>query len=47
MYRRTDEGWGLFRMYGPGDTVELTSIDVRIPVATLYRRTDVPESAPE
>jgi Uma2 family endonuclease len=47
VYRRTDEGWGLFRMYGPGDTVELMSVGVRIAVATLYRRTDVPETPPE
>ena len=47
VYRRTAEGWGLFRFYGPGDEVELTSIGVRFPVAAIYRRTDVPESAPE
>ena len=47
VYRRTAEGWGLFRFYGPGDEVELTSIGVRIPVAALYRRTDVPETSPE
>ncbi len=42
--RRLDDGWGLFRAYGPGDEVELVSIGVRFPVAALYRRTDVPES---
>ena len=47
VYRRTAEGWGLFRFYGPEDEVELTSIGVRFPVAAIYRRTDVPESAPE
>ena len=47
VYRRTDVGWGLFSVYGPGDLVELTSIDVRFPVATLYQRTDVPEAPPE
>jgi Uma2 family endonuclease len=46
VYRRTAEGWGLFRFYGPGDEVELTSLDVRFPVAALYRRTDVPETSP-
>jgi Uma2 family endonuclease len=47
VYRRTAEGWGLFRFYGPEDEIELTSIDVRLPVAALYRRTDVPLTAPE
>ena len=43
VYRRTDEWWGLFRMYGPSDALELTTLGVRISVATLYERTDVPE----
>jgi Uma2 family endonuclease len=47
VYQRTGEAWGLFRMYGPGDIVELTSVGVRISVADLYRRTDVPESPAE
>jgi Uma2 family endonuclease len=46
VYRRTNEGWGLFRMHGPRDEVELTSVDVRFPVSVLYRRTDVPETSP-
>jgi Uma2 family endonuclease len=28
VYRRTADGWGLFHIYGPGDEVELTSIDM-------------------
>ncbi len=47
VYRRTDEGWGLFHIHGPHDEVELTSIAVRFPVAALYRRTDVPPTAPD
>jgi Uma2 family endonuclease len=47
VYRRTGDGWGLFSMYGPGEEMELTSVGVRIPVATVYRRTDVPELPPE
>jgi Uma2 family endonuclease len=47
VYRRTPDGWGLFRFHGPGDEVELTSVGVRFAVAALYRRTDVPETAPE
>lgn len=46
VYRRTGHGWGLFQIYGPHDELELTSITVRVPVAVLYRRTDVPEVAP-
>jgi len=47
VYRRTAEGWGQFRFYGPGDEVELTSIGVHFTVAAVYRRTDVPETATE
>ncbi len=48
VYRRTDQGWTAFQNYGPGDTVELTSIGVRIPLAALYRLSDVPvQDAPE
>jgi len=47
VYRRTDEGWGWYRVYGPGDTVELPSIGVSVSVAALYDRTDVPEALPE
>ena len=43
VYRRTEQGWGLFSIYGPGDSVELASIDVRIAVDALYRRSGVPE----
>ncbi len=47
VYRRTEQGWGLFEFYGPRDDVALTSIGVRFPTAALYRHTDVPETAPE
>ncbi len=46
VYRRTAEGWGLFRFYGPSEVIELTSVSARLPVAAIYRRTDVPETAP-
>jgi len=46
VYRRTAEGWGLFRFYGPSEVMELTSVSARLPVAAIYRRTDVPETAP-
>ena len=40
--RRSSEGWTL-HIFGPGDDVELVSIDVRIPVSAFYRGTTVPE----
>jgi Uma2 family endonuclease len=42
VYRRTDQGWSLFSIYGPDDTVELTSIDVGFSVASIYQRSGVP-----
>ncbi len=30
-------------LFGPGDEIELVSIDVRFPLAMLYRGTAVPE----
>ena len=47
VYRRTAEGWGLLRFYGFTDTVELATLDMVMPVAAIYRRTDVPETLPE
>jgi len=43
VFRRTAEGWTVYHVYRPGDEVELVSIGVRIPVATFYEITDVPE----
>lgn len=42
LHRRTEIGW-VSEIYRPGDVVELASIAVRLPVADIYRRTDVPE----
>ena len=47
VHRRLEDGWGLYRAYGPGDEVELASVGARFPVAALYRRTDVPALPPE
>jgi len=44
VYHRTPDGWKEFQVYGPGDEIELKSIDVRFPLAALYRRTTVPET---
>ncbi len=46
VYRRTPDAW-TFHTYGPGDTIELPSIGARIPLAALYRRTNVPEAPDE
>ena len=43
VYRRTLKGWTEYQVYGPGDEVELRSIDVHFPLAVLYKRTTVPE----
>jgi len=43
VYRRTPEGWMLYT-YGPGDTIELMSINVSFPLAALYKYTDVPDA---
>ena len=43
LYRRSPQGWVL-HVYGPGDTVELASLDISFPLAALYKYTEVPES---
>jgi len=47
VYRRAADGWGMFHVYRHEDEVELTSINVRFPVAALYRRTNVPATPPD
>ena len=42
--RRAGDEWTL-HLFGPGDEIELVSIDVRFPLAILYRGTTVPEMA--
>lgn len=43
VYHRTAQGWTAYQAYSPGDEVELTSLDLRIPLALLYRNAGVPE----
>ncbi len=43
VYRRTSSRW-LYDAYGPGDEIELTSLDIRLPLAALYRNAGVPEA---
>jgi Uma2 family endonuclease len=43
VFQRTQEGWTTYHVYGPGDEIELTSIDVHLSLAALYELTDVPE----
>ncbi len=43
VYRRTGRGWTTYQAYGSGDEILLESIDVNVPLALLYKRTDVPE----
>jgi Uma2 family endonuclease len=47
VYRRTAQGWTNYQAYGPGDEIELMSLDVRFPVAALYRNAGVPEALAE
>jgi Uma2 family endonuclease len=42
VYRRTQESW-MLHIYETEDEMELTSIDVRLPLAAIYEGTDVPE----
>lgn len=42
VYRRAGDAWTA-EVYVPGETAALNSIDVRLVVDALYRRTDVPE----
>jgi hypothetical protein len=43
VFRRTSEGWTVYHAYGAGETVELTSIEIRVAVSAFYARTVVPE----
>jgi len=45
VFHRTPEGWSAYhaRLYGSGDTIELTSLKTQFPLAALYRRTTVKE----
>jgi Uma2 family endonuclease len=47
VYRRTEQGWGLFSIYGPEETVQLTSVSIGITVSALYQRSGVPLGAVE
>lgn len=40
--RRTGDEWTI-HVFGPGNEIELTSIDARFPLAALYRGTAVVE----
>lgn len=42
IYSRTSESWA-YDAYGPDDVIEITSLDIRIPVSALYRNAGVPE----
>ena len=43
VYRRTLQGWAIYQSYGPGDEVEITSLNVHFPLAALYKNAGVPE----
>lgn len=43
VYHRMPQSWA-YDAYGPGDEIELLSLDIRLPVAALYRDAGVPET---
>ncbi len=45
VFHRTPEGWSAYhaRLYGPGHTVEIASLGIQFPIASIYRRTTVKE----
>ena len=43
VYHRISPRW-TYDAYGPGDEIELTSLDIRLPLATLYRNAGVAEA---
>ena len=47
VYRRTLQGWAIYQSYGPGDEIEITCLDVRFPLAALYKNAGVPEALEE
>lgn len=46
VFRRQGDTW-TNRWFGPGQVVELASVDLWIPIADLYDQTEVPEQAEE
>jgi hypothetical protein len=46
VFRRQGDTW-TNRWFGPGQVVELVSVDLWIPIADLYDLTEVPEQAEE
>jgi Uma2 family endonuclease len=46
IYNRQSDIW-TYRRFEPGQDIELRSIGLTIPLAALYRRTDVPEQEPD
>jgi Uma2 family endonuclease len=45
--RHVDSKLWLYQQFRPGQTIEFTSLDFTIPMATLYRLTGIPEQEPE
>lgn len=45
LYRRSGSDWTYHRYEGD-DAVDLSSIDARIPLAAIYRRTAIPTAPP-
>jgi Uma2 family endonuclease len=44
VYRRTPQGWTHYYAYAPEDEIELTSLAIHFPVASLYKNAGIPET---
>ncbi|MBA2286713.1 MAG: Uma2 family endonuclease [Ktedonobacteraceae bacterium] len=44
VYRRTPQGWAIYQSYGPGDEIELTSLEIHFPLTALYKNAGVLEA---
>lgn len=47
VYRRASENLWTLHFFGPGEQVELESLNVSIPVAAIYENIDLPEDTPD
>jgi len=47
VYRCATKNLWTLHIFGPGDTVELTSLNISFPIASLYEGVDLPESDPD
>jgi Uma2 family endonuclease len=44
VYNREDDGWKL-RLYGPGSSIKIDSLNLQFPIESLYRGMNLPEDS--